>query len=190
MSITQYPPLLNNYTIVTSSTRPSSPYTGQAIYETDTARLLIYVAGNWYPSWNQPWGYLGRTTGVGTAFDATSPTQATLSSIETFNGRVYEVVFDMTARSAVSDTIVNFSFDIDTGGGYVAQRSFRDTFSLGSAVNSSESFHHTLRYLGGVYSAVTNFRVVSSRITGTASVTTPAEVNLAVYDMGPTAGPY
>lgn len=33
--------------VVTSSTRPSVPYTGQTIYETDTSKLLIYNGSSW-----------------------------------------------------------------------------------------------------------------------------------------------
>lgn len=33
--------------VVTSSTRPSAPYTGQLIYETDTARLAAYNGSAW-----------------------------------------------------------------------------------------------------------------------------------------------
>ena len=36
-----------NYTICTSATRPSGPYTGQMIYETDTKNFFIYDGGTW-----------------------------------------------------------------------------------------------------------------------------------------------
>jgi hypothetical protein len=45
--------------ICTSTTRPASPFEGQAIYETDTDQNLVYTGSAWYPPWNLPWGILG-----------------------------------------------------------------------------------------------------------------------------------
>jgi len=36
--------------VCTSTTRPASPYEGQAIYETDTDRMLIYNGSIWIPT--------------------------------------------------------------------------------------------------------------------------------------------
>ncbi len=36
-----------NYTICTSGTRPSTPYTGQMIYQTDTKDFYIYDGAAW-----------------------------------------------------------------------------------------------------------------------------------------------
>jgi len=38
---------LSGITICTSSTRPASPFSGQAIYETDTTRILVWVTSSW-----------------------------------------------------------------------------------------------------------------------------------------------
>ena len=48
--------------ICTSSTRPASPYEGQAIYETDTDKVLVYNGTAWYPNWNTAWGYVAQAT--------------------------------------------------------------------------------------------------------------------------------
>lgn len=38
-----------NYVICTSGTRPTTPYTGQLIYETDTQVFYIYDGTTWAP---------------------------------------------------------------------------------------------------------------------------------------------
>lgn len=57
---------INQYEVVTSSTRPGSPVDGDLIYETDTGYFLIYDGTNWLPPENVAWGlYLEGTDGVG-----------------------------------------------------------------------------------------------------------------------------
>ena len=48
--------------VCTSSTRPVSPFEGQAIFETDTDRVLYWHGTAWYPAWNRAWGVLGTHT--------------------------------------------------------------------------------------------------------------------------------
>lgn len=58
-----------NYQICTSSTRPSSPFPGMQIYETDTKNTLFYDATlGWTPPWNSAWGVVGYTA-LTTPFD-------------------------------------------------------------------------------------------------------------------------
>lgn len=55
--------------VCTSSTRPSSPYTGQTIYETDTGYLRVWDGPAWdylsqsLDSWNMPRGLVTTTSG-------------------------------------------------------------------------------------------------------------------------------
>ena len=44
--------------VCTSTTRPSAPYVGQTIYESDTGSFLVYYGSTtgWKPPWGQPWG--------------------------------------------------------------------------------------------------------------------------------------
>jgi hypothetical protein len=58
--------------VCTSSTRPASPYQGQAIYETDTNKLLIWNGTAWNPPSNMPWGVLGVST-LTTLFNTSAP---------------------------------------------------------------------------------------------------------------------
>lgn len=50
--------------VCTSTTRPSSPPEGMAVYETDTDKLLIYTTATtgWQPPWNLPWGLQANAT--------------------------------------------------------------------------------------------------------------------------------
>lgn len=50
--------------VCTSSTRPSAPWLGLEIYETDTRRHLTYLGASlgWVRDWGTSWGVLGRST--------------------------------------------------------------------------------------------------------------------------------
>ena len=48
--------------VCTSSTRPTAPYEGQTIYETDTDKTLFWNGSAWYPNWNTAWGIVGKST--------------------------------------------------------------------------------------------------------------------------------
>lgn len=49
--------------VCTSTTRPSNPYEGQMVYETDTDRTLFWNGSAWYPTWNVAWGVVSTTAG-------------------------------------------------------------------------------------------------------------------------------
>lgn len=188
MPVTQFPDPLDRYQICTSSTRPSPAYDGLQIHETDTNKNLFYDASRsaWLPPWNTAWGRLDEVTPAGTAFDATSPVQATSSAITVYTNRIYKVEFVFTARTATADTIIEMMVQRDiAGGGYSNIRSSRGTFPLASAVNSSETFAFSDDFVAASDTTYT-WRVQTTRITGTASTTTPAYVRLSVYDMGAT----
>jgi hypothetical protein len=48
--------------VCTSTTRPATPFEGQAIYETDTDKVLIWNGTAWYPNWNTAWGFVAQAT--------------------------------------------------------------------------------------------------------------------------------
>lgn len=52
--------------VCTSTTRPTSPYQGQSIYESDTGSFLVYYGATtgWKPPWSQPWGRVGSYSGT------------------------------------------------------------------------------------------------------------------------------
>lgn len=59
--------------VCTSSTRPTAPYTGQVIMETDTGKMLYWTGSVWQPPTNLPWGYLTHSTLAGGATLSGSP---------------------------------------------------------------------------------------------------------------------
>jgi ribosomal protein S11 len=63
--------------VCTSSTRPTAPYEGQVIYETDTDRVLVWNGSAWYANWNTAWGTVGHVT--------TSPNQ-TVTTVTDMTG--------------------------------------------------------------------------------------------------------
>ena len=68
--------------ICTSSTRPSSPFAGQQIYETDTSKSLIYSGSVWQPPWNTAWGSVAApATWAGNSITSTSTADTTLASV-------------------------------------------------------------------------------------------------------------
>jgi hypothetical protein len=58
--------------VANTAARPTSPFTGQAIYQVDTAQYLIWNGTAWTPPTNIPWGFLGVST-LETSFATTSP---------------------------------------------------------------------------------------------------------------------
>lgn len=58
--------------VCTSTTRPSAPFEGQMIYETDTDKVLVWDGSAWYPPKSTAWGVLGRST-LTTSFSTSAP---------------------------------------------------------------------------------------------------------------------
>lgn len=49
--------------VCTSTTRPTAPFEGQLIYETDTDKVLVWNGSAWYANWNTAWGIVETTSG-------------------------------------------------------------------------------------------------------------------------------
>lgn len=58
--------------VCTFATRPTAPFIGQVIYETDTGHLRVWDGSAWYPPRNMPWGILGSHT-LGGSYSTTAP---------------------------------------------------------------------------------------------------------------------
>lgn len=67
--------------VCTSGSRPSPAVVGMTIYETDTARMLVYAAATatWQPPWNMPWGLQGYATLTSASSAVSAITDAGLS---------------------------------------------------------------------------------------------------------------
>lgn len=83
--------------VCTSTTRPSSPYDGQVIYETDTQQTLVYNGSGWVmlTDANQPPGLqLIKTQTIGTAVSS-----VTVSDVFSSDFSNYRIVIDNVGAS-------------------------------------------------------------------------------------------
>jgi hypothetical protein len=99
-----------------STTRPTSPYEGQMIYETDTDKVLVWNGTTWYPSWNLPWGsvaYLESSTS-GTILNAET-TLLTLSFDSVANRR-YRISYHEPSMFNSNTAVNTFHFRINGTG--------------------------------------------------------------------------
>ena len=76
--------------VCTSSTRPTAPYEGQMIYETDTDRVLVWNGSAWYPNWNTAWGAVGFTSRT-SSVTISSGTTVLSQSFTAVAGRLYKI---------------------------------------------------------------------------------------------------
>lgn len=127
--------------VVTSSTRPASPFTGQLIYETDTARVLSYNGSAW--------------VGVGSLVPIV-PTSVTVSGgTGTFNSSTGTVT-----ATGVTTVLLNGVFSstykvyrIVVHGGSTTESLLRMRLSVGGTVSTALTYNHALPR--GSYSAGT-----------------------------------
>ena len=113
--------------VVTSSTRPSSPFVGQLIYETDTARLAAYNGSAWV---TQNGLQLVKTQTIGTAVSSVTVSDAFSSTYDN-----YKVLIIGGVSSGGAD--VNLQLGSTTTGYY--RSSIYGTFAGGAATNDSVS---------------------------------------------------
>lgn len=93
--------------VCTSSTRPSNPYQGMWIYETDTGNVLVYYGSTtgWRPPWTLPWGFIATvaiTSDSGTATSIADVSGLSLSVPQVLNRR-YEIMVKGELVFSVAD---------------------------------------------------------------------------------------
>lgn len=147
-------PGLGSYTICTSSTRPSNPVAGSAIWETDTNKFLIYTTATtgWVPPWNVAWGQTQQAGGFGsvvtsgtteivlhtsTAFTAVANRRIRITSYLSGQLSVLNDTFSFRVRrgTTIAGTLIGTkNVQCSVGGGYVIPYTFvtTDTTSAGS----------------------------------------------------------
>lgn len=136
--------------VCTSTTRPASPYQGQVIYETDTARTLVWNGAGWVylaTSTANPVG-MELITGVGCSSGGTAS-----------NG---VVTIGASVSSVVVTNAFNASYDnyrIIVSGGAVSANTGYLTLQLGSAVSN-----YRYQYIYGTLSATLT---TTGTVTGT-----------------------
>lgn len=176
--------------ICTSTTRPASPFVGMKIYETDTAKALVYAGATsgWSPPWNTPWGRAGSATNASfTQAGSGLPTDIPLLSFA-----VNEVAGRRYRAMAQSDV---FSTAIGDGVGLLVMRNAVGlarglvyTAVAGASLTASAFCEYTATVTQTITWKAAFQRLVGS---GTPSAIAVAGVpaTLIVEDIGPSANP-
>ena len=91
--------------VCTSSTRPTAPYEGQTVYETDTDKVLVWNGTAWYPNWNLPWGVAGDTGATATTgFAANTPLKVLTLTATIYAGRKYQIQGKIAVQASSAAT--------------------------------------------------------------------------------------
>ena len=109
--------------ICTSTTRPSSPFTGQKIYETDTGLEYVY-SGSWILVSSMPTGFIAPYAGVSTNL----PVGWLLCDGGTFSGATYPKLA----------TLVGNTFGTSSGGSYYLP-DFRGRVAVGTGTVTDQN---------------------------------------------------
>jgi hypothetical protein len=118
--------------VCTSSTRPASPYEGQAIYETDTDKVLVWNGTAWYANWNTAWGVVALTSSTTNSATITSEAVTLTSpSFTAVAGRYYRITYyEPVVQSTGSPVYLIFRIRLTNISGTILQRA--DTESTGT----------------------------------------------------------
>ena len=120
----------------TSTTRPSSPWEGQLIYETDTNRILVYNASAWVmmvAADSPPGMELVKVVDV-----SSSSTNVTSCFSSTY--RVYRIIFDAIKTNGTDPfTLQLLSNTTPATSGYTKQRFYAQGATVGGSYVSSQS---------------------------------------------------
>ena len=170
--------------VCTSTTRPSAPYVGQTIYESDTGSFLVYYGATtgWKPPWSQPWGSISY---------ASTPSNVSVkngniltSTISVLNNRRYRIHGHCNAFYSTSVNDVA-GFSIVVGGAVIQQTMVAATVASYAAYGVEVVGYHTATATNVALGC--NLYNVSIVGVGThsfqASATFP--ISIAVEDIGP-----
>ena len=167
--------------VCTSTTRPTSPYEGQMIYETDTDMVAI---------WNgTAWRYVSATTPTnGTVLQVVTATTTTQTSSSSATYIDTTLAVSITPKSSTSKifVLVNQTIYHDTAGGNTSVRLVRNsttlqdqfdpTYNAGSAGIGNVSF----LYLDSPSTtSATTYKTTFARRTGTGTCTVQVNTNPA-----------
>jgi hypothetical protein len=173
----------------TSSTRPSSPTEGSAVYETDTDKLVIYTTATtgWVPPWNLPWGVV--------AYASTTTPQASISSIVDVTGLTATATVVANRRLRVTAWVPFTGSAADAYfAAYVVQAS--TNLATGYACTGATAAGGAVLQPSGLYvttAGSVTWKAQMALVSGTGTATTLAGATnpcyLLVEDIGPSAAP-
>lgn len=176
--------------VCTSGSRPSPAVVGMTIYETDTARMLVYAAATatWQPPWNMPWGVVGYSTLTAASSTVSAMTDSGLSVTWTaVANRRYNLRFQGNVAGTVATDLLEAHITDTTP--TIKGRSLVVVNSTTTAAN-----HNISTIEVGIAAGSTTRKVRHGRNTGTGTSTMYGGVGLDVptffvEDIGPNANP-
>jgi hypothetical protein len=173
----------------TSSTRPSSPTEGSAVYETDTDKLMIYTTATtgWQPPWNLPWGYITSASSTTAQTGITTVTDMNGSTVTwtPVAGRRYKVTMNGVVYGDTVDDYVNVQM-LDTSAAIA--RLFTSVITTSNAAMN----WHLETIVSGLSGAQTwKARLLRNSGSGTMATYMSGGAATAAYveDIGPSGAP-
>ena len=131
--------------VCTSTTRPTTPYTGQTIFETDTNKMLVWNATAWVipnQTTQNPEGLeLIKVQTVGSAVGSVTVTDAFSATYHN-----YKIVYSGGASSAFTDAIIYLGGTLPSSGYYASY--IYVGFSGSSVINAGTVNGQYIRYSG------------------------------------------
>ena len=98
--------------VANTAARPTSPFTGQAIYQVDTNQYLIWNGTAWTLPTNMPWGIIAKTTGVTVGITTTLADIGTSLTFTAVANRQYKYTFYAYAsNSSAAGTLETYITD-------------------------------------------------------------------------------
>ena len=171
---------INRPGVCTSTTRPATPYEGQAIYQTDTDEVLYYNGTSWSRPWNMPWGMQTYTSSITNDLTITSEeVQLTGSSFTAVANRLYKITYyepELYGSATYMTARVRFT----NISGAVRQLHYVQ-------LNGNNNLPSHLIWIGTLTAGTTNFVATLASHSGTGQAYRAADLVafLAVEDVGP-----
>ena len=176
--------------VVTSGGKPTNPYVGMQIFETDTGRVLYYYGASlgWRPNWGLSWGEISGvsyTTDFSTASATPVDTGASTTAVQVIPGRQY--LTTVSCWMELSGAAATFTLGLyDQTDTLLNSRNFQTTAT--SAVVPMELYHRE--------AAVSTFTNISRKLkisttAGTVKLETSNQwpANISIIDVGSQAPP-
>lgn len=176
--------------VFTSLTRPSIPYVGQSIFESDTGKVLFYYGTTlgWLPPWNEDWGEIAYVESTTTYAMTSSATDIPGMSItfQEINNRTYSPVglFQIQHVSGAGSVSVHLTDSLNNilnfkskGGGSLTM-DIRDCDRLELAPYNATGTSKQFKLRANNNANVGN--VVASATT---------KIRLSIFDRGPAGNP-
>lgn len=182
---------LGGTTIVTSTTRPATPFQGMEIFESDTGRSMVYDGSHWVPQGTIVSAAPNATSSSGTATSSTTETFDTVLGYHTVtlvSGRRYRATLDgLLGNLSVANDIIQLNIrdsqsasNPTSASANIAQSQYTYS-STGSASRNSILLRQTfLCTVTGTHV----FGVSATRISGTGIFTPVGVRELYIEDLG------